>query len=93
MVNYSLSRTCRSEVFWLRLTDVSDLDIIVYIFPRIKINYVCKCFACMYATCVVSICRSWKALNSIEMELWIAVNHYVGFGNQTRILCKCSQCT
>lgn len=37
----------------------------------------------MDTTCVFSACRSQKASNSMEMELWIAVNHYVRLGNQT----------
>lgn len=44
------------------------------------INFLCVwLFACMYTTCVVGTCRGQKrALNPIEVKLWMIVSHHVG---------------
>lgn len=46
-------------------------------------------FACMCTTYVLGGCRGQKrSSDTLELELRVVVNHHVGSGVPTRILCK-----
>jgi hypothetical protein len=51
--------------------------------------YVYKCFVCVYNMCLPDVLRGQKrALDSLELEFRIMVSHYMGVGNETRVLYK-----
>lgn len=61
------------------------------------IIYVIKIFACMYVRipckCKNTYIGQKRALNPLELKLWVAVNHHMGTGNQACVLSKSNKCS
>lgn len=68
----------------------------VSLFPKKKIIilffYVFGCFTGITHILGAGRCQK-RLLGSLELELQVAVNHYVDAGNGTRVLWKCSECS
>lgn len=49
---------------------------------------------CMGITCGPGAQRGEKrAVDFLELELWMGINHCVGVGNQAHVLCKKNKCS
>lgn len=79
----NLSQTIASEE-WCKCTltknnleNVKGLFVLLYVYGRVACVHVCICTAC------VSGARGdqTKALNTLELELWMAVSHHMGDGS------------
>lgn len=60
----------------------------------ICVMHVCMMHVRMYiwTTCILDAHEGQKrVLDVLELELWMAVSHHVGSGNQTPVLCMSSQ--
>lgn len=68
--------------FWLNKASVFLLKGLFYVYEYFC-TYVCVSYACIQKKLVVP----------LELELEMAVSHYVGIRNWTQILCKSNQCS
>lgn len=55
--------------------------------------YVLECFTCicMCTTCMLSVLRGQRALDPLELELWMVMSHHVNAGNWTWVVCKSNE--
>ena len=70
----------------------------VYSFIKnlLRFIYVYEGFACMYINIlhVPGACEGQnRVLDSLELELWMAVNQHVGSGNWIQVFCKSNMCS